>query len=503
MADTETADGWSDMDFDDDTIGSPQPEIQAPKPSEEKVIRPKPKSAPKPKDVQQLPEQTQKNGTKENGHDSQPTKDDVAELQAQIALLRVQLTEKDVQLETLQNNANQQEPQPSIEDNANLEQISVLEEKLAETEKERDSAKEQLEDFLSKISSMKTVVRNYKAAQAELEEVREQLNLVAAEKDEQALEMERISKENETKSAEIKKLTDTLEQIKTESTDLNSECDRLSSELTILRRDLQLKDDTFQDEKYALENEVSKLMKKVNELKAAYNVLELTKEEISMENKNLQLIIEELKGKVETKETEVSEYTKIVRDMTTKSEEAIEEMNKEISLKKTDLLQLTQQLDASEQEKKKLQEELASQKETIGKFEEENKQIAELKEEIHSKQLIIGKLRHEAIILNEHLTKSLSMLKQQLSKTDNTVDRELISNVFLNFLQIPRGDSKKFEALLLISALLEWDEPRKVQAGLSHGSGRGKDDEGRPLRQSFVSLWTDFLEKESSTKNAK
>ena len=108
------------------------------------------------------------------------------------------------------------------------------------------------------------------------------------------------------------------------------------------------------------------------------------------------------------------------------------------------------------------------------------------------------------MILNEHLTKSMGMLKQQLNQSKNTVDRDLISNLFLNFLQFPRGDTKKFESLQLISDLLEWDESRRVQAGLAHtvGGAKARDEEGRPLRQSFISLWTDFLEKESS-KTAK
>ncbi|KAK7677119.1 hypothetical protein QCA50_019933 [Cerrena zonata] len=81
------------------------------------------------------------------------------------------------------------------------------------------------------------------------------------------------------------------------------------------------------------------------------------------------------------------------------------------------------------------------------------------------------------------------MLKQQSNNTNNTIDKELISNVIVSFLQFPRGDSKKFEALQLISALLEWDELRKVQAGLSHNqqssANANRNEDGKPARQSF------------------
>lgn len=436
----------------------------------------------------------------QNGTTADVSSEAVAELQAQLAQLKQQLHERDVELDELKNNANDSAQAPSAGAD---EQIQQLKEQLHEVEQERDDTKQQLEDFLSKISSMKTVFRNYKAAQEELEELKEQMSQLAASKDEQEAELVTIKEETTAKEAKVKTLTETVTQLKAEGHDLNSECDRLTQQLTVARRELQLKDDTFQDEKYALENEVSRLTKKINEQKTAYNELELAKEELTMESKNLGLVIEELKGKVESKDAELDQFTKLVEDMTKKSEAAVEELQTEIKNKNSDLEKVSDLLVKAQQEIEKLKQVNDQNTEEISNLQEENKKIAELKEEVHGKQLIIGKLRHEAIILNEHLTKSLSMLKQQLNKTDNTVDRELISNVFLNFLQIPRGDSKKFEALLLISALLDWDEPRKIQAGLSHSYSRGKDEDGRPMRLSFVSLWTDFLEKESSTKTTK
>ena len=41
--------------------------------------------------------------------------------------------------------------------------------------------------------------------------------------------------------------------------------------------------------------------------------------------------------------------------------------------------------------------------------------------EVKEKNLLIGKLRHEAVILNDHLTKALKYIKR--SKPDDTVDK--------------------------------------------------------------------------------
>ena len=41
--------------------------------------------------------------------------------------------------------------------------------------------------------------------------------------------------------------------------------------------------------------------------------------------------------------------------------------------------------------------------------------------EVKEKNLLIGKLRHEAVILNDHLTKALRYLKK--SKPEDTIDK--------------------------------------------------------------------------------
>lgn len=76
--------------------------------------------------------------------------------------------------------------------------------------------------------------------------------------------------------------------------------------------------------------------------------------------------------------------------------------------------------------------------------------------EVKEKNLLIGKLRHEAVTLNEHLTKALRILKK--GRPEDNVDRQIITNYFLHFLAIDRSDPKKFEALQLISMLLGWTD---------------------------------------------
>lgn len=84
--------------------------------------------------------------------------------------------------------------------------------------------------------------------------------------------------------------------------------------------------------------------------------------------------------------------------------------------------------------------------------------------EVKEKNLLIGKLRHEAVILNDHLTKALRFLKQR--KPEDMVDRQLVTNHFLHFLTLDRTDPKKFQVLQLIAALLAWNDGECIPSQL-------------------------------------
>lgn len=163
--------------------------------------------------------------------------------------------------------------------------------------------------------------------------------------------------------------------------------------------------------------------------------------------------------------------------------------------------------------------------------------------EVKEKNLLIGKLRHEAVTLNEHLTKALRILKK--GRPEDNVDRQIITNYFLHFLSIDRSDPKKFEALQLISALLGWTDgmslfmcsynqdllteiaEQKEQAGLARpGTATSSGNLRIPLspfrrtpstpslssaaadpmlmassssnKESLAELWQDFLEREAA-----
>lgn len=163
--------------------------------------------------------------------------------------------------------------------------------------------------------------------------------------------------------------------------------------------------------------------------------------------------------------------------------------------------------------------------------------------EVKEKNLLIGKLRHEAVILSDHLTKALRVLKKGKPEDNvdryarhglrtyliptNTLTRQIVTNHLLHFLALDRTDPKKFQILQLIGSLLGWTDEQREQAGLSRPGGASMMGSlrlpGSPLfhrtpstpamatdyfpdsspatKESLADLWQNFLEHETQGGN--
>ena len=58
---------------------------------------------------------------------------------------------------------------------------------------------------------------------------------------------------------------------------------------------------------------------------------------------------------------------------------------------------------------------------SLASTKQELEQALPFEKEVKEKNLLIGKLRHEAVILNDHLTKALKYLKK--GKPEDTIDK--------------------------------------------------------------------------------
>ena len=128
--------------------------------------------------------------------------------------------------------------------------------------------------------------------------------------------------------------------------------------------------------------------------------------------------------------------------------------------RKQELREIVESSDAQVEElRKKLQDAEKRATEANSTLEETTKELQRalpFEKEVKEKNLLIGKLRHEAVTLNDHLTKALRFLKK--GKPEDNVDRHIVTNHLLHFLALDRSDPKKFQILQLIAALLGWTD---------------------------------------------
>jgi hypothetical protein len=122
-----------------------------------------------------------------------------------------------------------------------------------------------------------------------------------------------------------------------------------------------------------------------------------------------------------------------------------------------------------------------------------------LEQEVKEKTLLIGKLRHEgvyyllipdfysyahglmpAVIINEHLKEALRRLRR--GATNTNVDRRLVTNILLTFLNTPREDTKRFEILILLASILSWSDEERMRAGLQRTGANSASIANSPAR---------------------
>ena len=192
----------------------------------------------------------------------------------------------------------------------------------------------------------------------------------------------------------------------------------------------------------------------------------MAKERYALEIQHFEALTKEAGEREQQSRVAAAEDRRVAQQL----HEALEElqMSQERDTQRT-ISEMQQQIEATETELEASRVRLAevdARCATMGELEE---RIAVLEREAKEKNLLIEKLRHEAVILNEHLTEALRQIRRDSS--DFLVDRRLVTNLFIQFLLVPHADSKRFEILRLIASVLQWSDEDREKAGLQHSQG--------------------------------
>lgn len=285
------------------------------------------------------------------------------------------------------------------------EEISSIRAELEESESAREHAQTQYQTLLGKINTIKSTLGERMAAdRRELAEAKDQIEELEAQN-------ESLKASTKTLEVEVSKLRDESEETSRELSSLRNRHNLSQQNWLGERQDLTQQNKHFKEEAEAakeamgdwevlameersiregLADRVSELEEQLSTQKEAYERAASERDGQSQAVDGLQRALREIQ---EARKAEL-------REMVESSQAQLDVLNK-----------LLQQAEARALEAEAAREALTKEVDRLAPFEGQVKE----------KNLLIGKLRHEAIILNDHLTKALRFLKK--AKPEDNIDR--------------------------------------------------------------------------------
>lgn len=292
----------------------------------------------------------------------------------------------------------------SIQESHSTE-VSQLKSELEETNAAKENAEEEYQTLLERVEKIKeTLSDRLKRDKAELEEAKERIEELEAQNED-------LQGAAQSSGADTGKLREELQDA--------------MRELNTLRSRNNLSAQNWHKEKEELTRAVQHLKEELETTSNAMGEWEV----IAMEERSIKESLAEKVGELEEQiialrqgyESAASE-----RDSQSTLVDNLQNALREIQdARKRELREMVETTEAQLQEQKKLVQEAnarateaESAKESLTK---ELERTAPFEKEVKEKNLLIGKLRHEAIVLNDHLTKALRYLKK--TKPEDNVDR--------------------------------------------------------------------------------
>lgn len=291
------------------------------------------------------------------------------------------------------------------------------------------------------------------------------------QEEEEALNSQRL---NEKLKKELDRLTSHLIQVETNHQQdilgLETIIDSLKAEISEVNREQKTWEDSINAEKLSkkeIQQALSLAQDEISRLNGDNEKLRMKSKEDLKCIDNLQMVLNEFQSgiflilKISARDSEIK-----------------------LSLSRT-----LEKLDLALNQNQKLEEKIFAAEEKLKSFEFSSKDTGKLESLVSSKDLEIQKLKHDIASLQSHLSEAMRRLKSGLNS--DIVDKKLISNLFVQFLSLPRGDTKKFEILDVISGILDLSTSDKVKIGLLNQ----KVDS--PQESTFTDMWISFLYKEA------
>ncbi|KAG6004810.1 hypothetical protein E4U21_000766 [Claviceps maximensis] len=387
-------------------------------------------------------------------------------------------------------------------------ELAQMKADLEDSNSAKEHAEEQYQTLLERVEKIKESLSDrLKRDKAELEEARERI--------------EELEAQNEQLQGSAQSTGNDVDKLKQELQDA-------TRELSVLRSRNNLSAHNWHKEKEELTKTVQHLKEEMKTTANAMGEWEVLAMEERSIKENLLDKVSDLEEQIATlkhnyeaaaadrdsQSTLVDNLQNALREIQEARKRELRDMVETTESQLQALKTLVQQAEARATEAEEAREEMTKELERTAPFENE----------VREKNLLIGKLRHEGIVLNDHLTKALRYLKR--TKPEDNVDRQVVTNHLLHFLTFDRGDAKRFQVLQVMAGYLNWTDEQREQAGLSRpGASTGAlrlptspfqrtpsspslrtDIFSEPTsakdRESLSELWASFLERSAQEGGA-
>jgi chromosome segregation ATPase len=285
------------------------------------------------------------------------------------------------------------------------EEVATIRGELEESESAKEHAQSQYQNLLGRVNTIRNgLTERLKADREELAEAKEQIDDLEAQ--------------NETLNKRVQELEGSVKKMEQESNES-------SKELSGLRNRHNLSQNNWLQEREDLMQQTRQLKDEAEAAREAMGDWEvLAMEERSMREglaervRDLEEQFSAQKGAFELVASEKESQSQAVEGL----QRALQEVQE---ARKRELREMVESYEEQLQALKKLVQEsdirALEAEASKGALQTEFDRLVPFEKEVKEKNLLIGKLRHEAIVLNDHLTKALRFLKK--AKPEDNVDR--------------------------------------------------------------------------------
>ncbi|GAA5810603.1 hypothetical protein MFLAVUS_004026 [Mucor flavus] len=397
-----------------------------------------------------------------------------------------------------------QEQQQHIESTQSQNAEKELKRQITQLNISLNELNEEKEDMLTQTEQLETKLVE---CETKLKECQAQLNQTEKEKKASQERENQLSKEHQSLLVKLHHIKETLTPRLEQDKQLRQKVNELTHELEITNRELERSrsDMMMRDEETS--NQIERQEHIISQLSNRLENTQREREEYEVMAMQLDAQCSQIQDQLDNSNNELEKLKEIIASEQLKHESErsslanLQTVLEEFQATKDAEMQaavehIERQLAVAKKSWKEYEERAHAAEAALEKYQNDVGKTQKYEQEIKEKNLLIGKLRHEAIILNEHLVEAMRKLKEETS--EDNVDRQLITNLLVGFFLAPRGDRKRFDILTIIASVLHLSEEEKEQIGLTRPKVGTRSTIEPPQKESFTDAWISFLLKESS-----